>query len=109
MVLTCNCVHVCVCAQGKPLVEGTLEAVAHVLRGLQLSAASPSRYTFLVYNGSVHHWHVSRPLHTVGLRHHLLPSLEQVGNRIMFCCARVVTCPGMCECVCECVWVGEMG
>jgi hypothetical protein len=54
-----------------------------VQRGLEL-AASNARYLFLVYNGSVHHWHVSRPLQRPGLRHHLLPFMEKVS----------VGCPG---------------
>lgn len=71
--------------KGQPLVDGTLEAVRHVLRGLDVvlgggstGGGNPGRYTFLVYNGSVHHWHVSRPLQRPGLRHHLLPSMEKV-------------------------------
>ncbi len=76
--LTCPCGRCWRRPQGKPLVDGTLEAVRHVQRGLELASSNPSRYLFLVYNGSVHNWHVSRPLQRAGLRHHLLPSMEQV-------------------------------
>jgi hypothetical protein len=31
-----------------------------------------------VYNGSVTHWHVSRPLQRDAMRKHLLPSMEKV-------------------------------
>ncbi|GFH19939.1 uncharacterized protein HaLaN_16976, partial [Haematococcus lacustris] len=63
---------------GQPLVDSTLEAIRHVQQGLELAASNPARYLFLVYNGSVHHWHVSRPLQRDKLRHHLLPSMEKV-------------------------------
>ena len=36
------------------------------------------RYTFLVYNGSVKYWHVSRPLQRAAMRKYLLPSMERV-------------------------------
>lgn len=48
--------------QGQPLIDGTLEAVRHVLAGLSLAEQNSKRYTFLLYNGSVHHWHVVQPL-----------------------------------------------
>lgn len=36
------------------------------------------RYSHLVYNGSVHFWHVARPLQCNKLRSHLLPSQEKL-------------------------------
>lgn len=36
------------------------------------------RYSYLIYNGSVHHWHAARPLQCEQLRQHLLPSLERM-------------------------------
>jgi hypothetical protein len=36
------------------------------------------RYSHLVYNGSVHFWHVARPLQCDKLRSHLLPSQEKL-------------------------------
>lgn len=50
------------CTQGQPLIDGTLEAVKHVLAGLSLADQNAKRYTFLLYNGSVHHWHAVQPL-----------------------------------------------
>ena len=58
--------------------DGTLEAVRHVLAGLNLAEQNARRYTFLVYNGSVHHWHAVQPLQRRGLRHHILPSMLAV-------------------------------
>eukprot|EP00798_Chlamydomonas_sp_ICE-L_P031647 gene31647-6844_t len=63
--------------KGKPLVDGTLESIKHVMKGLEIAASNP-RYLFLVYNGSVHHWHVSRPLQCAEMRKHMLPSMEKV-------------------------------
>jgi hypothetical protein len=40
-----------------------------------VAKANP-RYAFLVYNGTVHYWHVSRPLQRDGMRSALLPSQE---------------------------------
>lgn len=37
-----------------------------------------SRYSHLVYNGSVHYWHAARPLQCEKLRHHLLHSQEKL-------------------------------
>eukprot|EP00200_Dunaliella_tertiolecta_P013666 CAMPEP_0202394750 /NCGR_PEP_ID=MMETSP1127-20130417/93597_1 /ASSEMBLY_ACC=CAM_ASM_000462 /TAXON_ID=3047 /ORGANISM="Dunaliella tertiolecta, Strain CCMP1320" /LENGTH=1471 /DNA_ID=CAMNT_0048997397 /DNA_START=145 /DNA_END=4558 /DNA_ORIENTATION=- len=64
--------------KGQPLIDGTLEAVRHVLAGLSLAEQNSKRYTFLLYNGSVHHWHVVQPLQRAGLRHHMLPSMLAV-------------------------------
>lgn len=38
------------------------------------------RYTYLIYNGSVHYWHASRPLQCDQLRSHLLPSAERLNQ-----------------------------
>ncbi|MEW5319069.1 MAG: hypothetical protein WDW38_010242 [Sanguina aurantia] len=64
-------------AKGAAVIEGTLEAIKHLMRGMEVAVANP-RYTFLVYNGSVHHWHVARPLMRESLRTVLLPSMERV-------------------------------
>ena len=40
------------------------------------------RYGFLVYNGSVHFWHVSRPLQREGLHAHLLASQQQIVDAV---------------------------
>lgn len=63
--------------KGRPLVDGTMESIKHVMRGLDIATAN-ERYLFLVFNGSVHHWHVSRPLQRDSMRAHLLPSMEKV-------------------------------
>eukprot|EP00775_Hariotina_reticulata_P008282 gene8282-8469_t len=49
--------------KGQSLVDGVLEAL---------------RYTYLVYNGSVHYWHAARPLQQDKLYHYLLPTVEQL-------------------------------
>ena len=36
------------------------------------------RYLFLLYNGTVHYWHVSRPLQRDKMRGHLLATAEKV-------------------------------
>ena len=40
------------------------------------------RYGVLVYNGSVHYWHISRVLQREGMRSHLLPSEQIVVNAV---------------------------
>ncbi|KAF8063688.1 CFAP46 [Scenedesmus sp. PABB004] len=66
--------------KGQALVAATLEAVSHVMAGVELAAAGGPRHAHLVYNGSVHFWHVCRPLHTDGLRAHLLPASERLNQ-----------------------------
>ncbi len=63
--------------KGQALIDGTLESIKHVMKGLDLAASNP-RYTFLVYNGSVQHWHVAQPLQRAQMRRHLLPSMDKV-------------------------------
>jgi hypothetical protein len=58
-------------------VNGTLESIRHLMKGLEI-ASSNSRYLFLVYNGSVHHWLISKPLQRPQTRVHLLPSMEKI-------------------------------
>ena len=55
-------------------------AIETLLRGLALaekggSAGDVSAYRFLVYNGSVHHWNIIRPLLRFGYRRHAIASL----------------------------------
>ena len=40
------------------------------------------RYGLIVYNGSVHYWHISRVLQREGLRCHLLPSEQTVVDAV---------------------------
>lgn len=63
--------------QGQPLIDGTLESIKHVMKGMDI-ATSNARYLFLVYNGSVQHWHVARPLQRAQMRKYLAPSMEKV-------------------------------
>ena len=63
--------------QGQPLINGTLESIKHVMKGLDI-ATSNARYLFLVYNGSVQHWHVAQPLQRAQMRKYLAPSMEKV-------------------------------
>lgn len=63
--------------KGPVLVQAVLEAIKHVISGLEVAQGYP-RYGFLVYNATVSYWHVSRPLQTSGLRQHLLPSQEKI-------------------------------
>eukprot|EP00878_Enallax_costatus_P003385 GHUV01003594.1.p1 GENE.GHUV01003594.1~~GHUV01003594.1.p1 ORF type:complete len:309 (+),score=87.05 GHUV01003594.1:1597-2523(+) len=63
--------------KGQALIDGVLEAIRYIMQGVELAAANP-RYSYLVYNGSVHHWHAARPLQCEQQRQHLLPSLERL-------------------------------
>ena len=47
------------------------------MKGLDI-ATSNARYLFLVYNGSVQHWHVAQPLQRAQMRKYLAPSMEKV-------------------------------
>lgn len=47
-----------------------------------LNLSSNCRYSLLVYNGSVHYWHISRVLQREGLRCHLLPSEQTVVDAV---------------------------
>lgn len=47
-----------------------------------LNLSSNCRYGLLVYNGSVHYWHMSRVLQREGLRCHLLPSEQTVVDAV---------------------------
>ncbi|WIA22560.1 hypothetical protein OEZ85_000994 [Tetradesmus obliquus] len=86
--------------KGQALVDGVLEALRYILQGAELAAANPRQaavalvaaaaataasyhgflYTYLIYNGSVHYWHASRPLQCDQLRSHLLPSAERLNQ-----------------------------
>eukprot|EP00873_Tetraselmis_striata_P015149 jgi/Tetstr1/435413/TSEL_024322.t1 len=61
--------------KGQDLITGTLDALKFLQQGLAVAKPNP-RYAFLVYNGTVHYWHVSRPLQRDGMRSSLLPSQE---------------------------------
>lgn len=67
--------------KGKPLVNGILEAIKHIMAGLDIALSSP-RYMSLVYNGSVQYWHTSRTLQRDKMRSHLLPSQEAICNAL---------------------------
>ena len=63
--------------KGQALVDGTLSALSQIIAGVRAASRSASRrHGFLVYNGSVHYWHVSRELQRDGVRPLLLPTLE---------------------------------
>ena len=54
--------------KGPDLVTATLEAIQHLIRGLEVAVTVP-RYTFLIYNCSVHYWQVLRTArHTCWVR-----------------------------------------
>ncbi|GMH40123.1 hypothetical protein BSKO_08027 [Bryopsis sp. KO-2023] len=63
--------------KGKDLVSNTIEGISYILEALKVAAGN-DRYAFLVYNGSVHFWHISRPLQRECLRKHLLESQQAV-------------------------------
>lgn len=50
-----------------------------------LCRADLYRYSHLVYNGSVHYWHVASLLQCDKLRHHLLPSQEKLCQVCCIC------------------------
>eukprot|EP00232_Nephroselmis_pyriformis_P028660 CAMPEP_0182872218 /NCGR_PEP_ID=MMETSP0034_2-20130328/11576_1 /TAXON_ID=156128 /ORGANISM="Nephroselmis pyriformis, Strain CCMP717" /LENGTH=556 /DNA_ID=CAMNT_0025004803 /DNA_START=44 /DNA_END=1710 /DNA_ORIENTATION=- len=61
--------------KGQDLVDGTLACIKDLMEVINIAGAN-DRYTFLIYNGSVQFYHISRPLQHDGVRHHLTPSLE---------------------------------
>ncbi|DBA87841.1 TPA: hypothetical protein ACH3X1_004837 [Trebouxia sp. C0004] len=67
--------------QGEELVQGVLNAIEPVVKGIQI-AAQNARYGFLVYNGSVHYWHISQALQREGRRCHLLASAQTVVDAV---------------------------
>jgi hypothetical protein len=79
--------HACVISnaqkreEGKGLIEGVKRAIAQVLKGIQCAKRS-ARYAYLVYNGSVHFWHVAHPLMRDGYWQHIQESLAEVYNAV---------------------------
>jgi hypothetical protein len=67
---TCN-------EKGEKLITGTKAAIEQIELGLGLAKTS-QRYSFLLYNGSVHFWHVARPLMRPGTWHLLHPHLSSL-------------------------------
>lgn len=63
--------------KGEDLVTGTKSATKQVLQGIELAKGRP-RYAFLLYNGTVHFWHVAQPLMRAGLWQHLQEPLAQL-------------------------------
>lgn len=61
--------------KGAELVSRTQAAIRHIKEGLDLAKSNP-RYSFLVYNGSVHMWTVLRPLMRATLWQHALEPLQ---------------------------------
>ena len=96
--------------QGEELVQGVLNAIEPVVKGIQIAAqnarcavlhfcislevyvelAFPAhneqvtacRYGFLVYNGSVHYWRISQALQREGRRCHLLASTQTIVDAV---------------------------
>ena len=50
--------------------------------GNKLTLSISCRYGVLVYNGSIHYWHISRVLQREGLRCHLLPSEQTIVDAV---------------------------
>jgi hypothetical protein len=71
--------HIYMCLGNQPWSSCSLSSLfcASYHKVIQVVAA-PCRYSHLVYNGSVHYWHVARPLQCDKLRHHLLPSQDKL-------------------------------
>ena len=71
--------------RGQALHAQTVKSAQCIIHGIEL-ALSPAlgleRYKFLVYNGSVHFWRITRFLQTDGLRRALLPQLQKVVDAI---------------------------
>jgi hypothetical protein len=67
--------------KGDKLISGIKSAIQQIELGLELAKTS-QRYSFLLYNGSVHFWHVARPLMRPGTWHlvhsHLISLLPLV-------------------------------
>lgn len=72
------------------------------MKGLKVALLS-DRYKFLIYNASVHFWHVSRPLQRIGLRSQLvqpfaemIDALNQVSEHAAWK-ARLLSAFGLCQ------------
>mmetsp|Transcript_28006 Transcript_28006/g.68923 ORF Transcript_28006/g.68923 Transcript_28006/m.68923 type:complete len:2443 (+) Transcript_28006:56-7384(+) len=63
--------------KGDALVKGVNGALKCLLEGLEVALGDP-RYLFLVYDASVHYWHISRPLQKPGTRQQLISSSTTV-------------------------------
>ena len=72
---------------GHNRLQLVLSAIDTLLRGLAIaekggSAGDAPSYRFLVYNGSVHHWNIVRPLLRMGYRRHAVSSLTRVAEAL---------------------------
>jgi hypothetical protein len=61
----CILAHACHACKGEDLVAGTRAALKQIQEGLTMAKGS-QRYSFLLYNGSVHFWKAARPLMRLG-------------------------------------------
>ena len=71
---------------GSELQAQTIKAAQYIIQGMAM-AQSPTvlgleRYSFLVYNGSVHFWRITHFLQCEGLRSLLLPHLQKVTDAL---------------------------
>jgi hypothetical protein len=72
---------------GRNRLDLVLAAIETLLSGLSLaekggSAGDSVTYKFLIYNGSVHHWNVVRPLLRPGYRRHAIFSLQKIADAL---------------------------
>eukprot|EP00762_Andalucia_godoyi_P000183 ANDGO_02226.mRNA.1 Cilia- and flagella-associated protein 46 len=66
----------CSSLKGAELVERTLLSLNSIRKGVELAIKKKDRFAFLVYNGAVHIWNVSRLLSFAGVRGKLCQVLQ---------------------------------
>jgi len=65
--------------KGEELVEGLLSTLGLVVEGIQRAEKDP-RHHFLMFNGAMHFYRISRQLQRKGLRRHLTKSIDTVAG-----------------------------
>ena len=69
-------------AKGKDLIGKVQDSLAKVLRGINMACAEPTRYAYLVAQGTAIYWHCGRILYRQGLYAELLLSLPAIVRAI---------------------------
>ena len=63
--------------RGSVKVAQVSKAIQFIMSGLDIAKSDP-KYNFLVYNASVHYWHVAKQMHRSGARKSLVASVSAV-------------------------------
>lgn len=67
--------------KGDESADQSLKAISYVMKGLDLALTDP-RYHFLVFNASLHHWQLGRPLNHHSRRAKLLPTMVRMARAL---------------------------